>query len=160
MKKFVFLGLVLAVGTSMAFAASISVPWFLDSAALGANPLGLADPAPGQMTFITLMNTTASDLTCAIEYFDQDGASIGPASNNTFSLSPNAATAFRPGINDTINESTSAQAVPNRPDTGDGKKNGSAKITYVKNEGDGPSVSGTVTTYAKNGIGYQHLLGQ
>ena len=156
MKKFVFLGLVLAVGASMAFAATISVPWFLDSAPNDSNPLELTG---GQVTLVTLLNTTSSELTCSIEYFDQDGNSLGPVTNNTFSLSPSAATAFRPvAVNDAGSEGTAGQAVPDRP-TLDGKKNGSLTVTYVKNEGDGPSITGTSTTFAKNGIGYQHLLG-
>ena len=157
MKKFVFLGLVLAVGASMAFAASISVPWFIDNAPAGVDPGALA--AGQQVTFITLLNTTNAALTCSIEYFSATGDPLGPVTNNTFSLSPNAATAFRPAIEDDPNESDAGILVPDRPRDVNTKANGSIKITYVKNEGDGPSVQGTSTLFS-NGIGYQHLLGQ
>jgi hypothetical protein len=159
MKKYAFLGLVLAVGVSMAFASSISVPWFSDNAPNDGNPLNLGG---GTLTLVYLINTTPVDLTCAIEYFSQTGEALGPNSpDNTFNLSPNASVAFRPvAVNDQATEAGAGADVPDRPRDVDTKKNGSLKVSYVGAKGD---VQGKAKTYAGSSastMASEHLLGQ
>jgi len=164
MKK---LGILLAAvaGTTVAFASSLSVPWFVDNAPA-------ANFIPGTTSGVTgivyIKSNVAYNLTCSIEYFSQTGAPLGPANNasladqnNTFVIAPYSAIAFRPVRNDpdTVpggQESAVALLVPNRPLTGinsalaqvghanDGKFNGSLTISWT---GDPTDVQGTFVYY-------------
>jgi hypothetical protein len=133
MKKVAILALMLAMGLSMqAGAASIGIPWFVDSASTGVR----IPPTNGTTTTIIYLNNNSnSPVECAIAYFDQEGNALGPVTNNTFELPANATVAFRPVADDPATvpggqESAVARTVPNRPQGATFANNGSARITY------------------------------
>lgn len=139
MKKVYMLGMVLVTAACFAYAASMSVPWFVDNAAPGT---GLP-PTVGNVSLIYLHNNLESDVTCEIAYYDQDGNFLGPEAplQTTFSIPALATIAFRPVQDDPESdggqESEAAAAVPNRPtanpNTGftSTKTNGSCVIRWT-----------------------------
>ena len=116
---------------------SLSVPWFVDMA-------GVAQRLPaedGKVTsIIYLHNNLTEEFAGLIEYFTQDGVSIGPAwPDNYFTLPASATVAFRPVADDPSSvaggqESEVARAIPNRPmgteGGNDDKKNGSLVVRW------------------------------
>lgn len=129
---------------------STSVPWYVDNAAPGQ----AIPPQDGySMSIVYLHNNRDSELTCLIEYFTQGGIFIGPTTENTFTLPPNASVAFRPVADDPTGaggqEPPLGAAVPNRPRGTDGgndnKKNGSIRIKWLGHPND---VQGIITTYS------------
>ncbi len=166
MKKFMVVALLLAVGVSFAFASSIKVPWFVDSAPQnGGNP-----PASGALGVVYLTsncgpinnNAVASEtgLVCAIKYYNANGelmtnrTATAHASdprdpqNDTFVIPSNASIAFRPFADDTPGatgtmEATAGHLVPNRgtnkvsDNAVDAAQNGSLVISWVDAQADG-----------------------
>lgn len=169
MKKLGMLALAGLISTSVAFASSLSVPWFVDNAPVANFIPGVSGGVTG---IVYLKSNVATNLTCTIEYFSQDGAPLGPANNatladtnNSFVIAPFSSIAFRPVADDPdaaaggLNggqESAVAAAVPNRPLTGvnsalaqvghvnDGKRNGSLTISWT---GSPTDVQGTFVYY-------------
>ncbi|MBX3179495.1 MAG: hypothetical protein KF886_19235 [Candidatus Hydrogenedentes bacterium] len=165
MRKLGVLALMLVVGTSLAFAGSISIPWFVDNAPVANFIPGVSSGVTG---IVYLKSNVGTPLTCEIEYFSQSGVPLGPANNatladtsNSFTIPPFAAVAFRPATHDPDTtpggqESTLAITVPDRPATGvnsvlaqpgqdnDGKRNGSITISWT---GDPTDVQGTFVYY-------------
>lgn len=165
MKKLGLMALLGVIGTSVAFASSLSIPWFVDNAPVANYIPGVASGVTG---IVYLKSNVSYNLTCSIEYFSQAGAPLGPANNatlgstnNTFSIAPFSSVAFRPVRNDPDTtpggqESVVAAAVPDRPLTGvnsvlaqpghvnDGKRNGSLTISWTGNPTD---VQGTFVYY-------------
>jgi len=169
MKKLGLLAAALCVGSTVTFAATLSIPWFVDNAPVANRIPGLATGVTG---IVTLKSNVDTDLVCEIFYFTQSGVSIGPGGNatladptNTFILPARAALAFRPSVNDPDStpggqESTAGVLVPDRPLTGignlpdgtpedpanvnDGKMNGSITIRWT---GDANDVQGTFSYY-------------
>lgn len=165
MKKLGVLALILAAGTSLAFASSLSIPWFVDNAPAANFIPGITNGVTG---IVYLKSNVSYNLTCSIEYFSQDGAPLGPANNstlasqsNTFVLAPYSSVAFRPATDDPATvaggqESAVANAIPDRPTTGvnsvlaqvghvnDGKRNGSLTISWT---GAPTDVQGTFVYY-------------
>ena len=146
MKKALVIMVALAVG-GVAFASSLSVPWFVDTAPTGAK---FPPKVSGVTALIYLHNNKASVVTCSIGYYTAAGTSIGPAApNNTFVIQPNASLAFRPVVSDPATvgggqENTAAGwLVPDRPmgtaGGNDNKPNGSLVITWL---GEGTDVQG------------------
>ena len=129
MKKILVIALML--GTGLAYAASLGVPWFVDNAAIGSNP-----PAAGGTLGIVYLHSNATEvLTVTIEYFTGSGDSIGPLpGSNTFDINPSASIAFRPVAEDSVVEGVTYLLVPNRPRTtilpNDNKKNGSIVLSW------------------------------
>lgn len=120
MKKLALATLVLAVAGTGAFAASLHVPFFVDSAGLydatTGRPLTAPPPSPagsGEAGFIGLKNTTAAPIVLTFRYFQTDGTEhvIAPPAN-TFTLSAFRGIGFRPTVNDAIGEGPIGQAVP------------------------------------------------
>ena len=147
MKKFAFIALVLTVGVTCAFAATLKVPWFVDNAATGVGvpPTGGNDGFLPTLTLVYLSNSTDTVLDCEIEYFSAEGLSLlADQSGNTFSINPFATVAFRPVADDPLTaanpqgqeDATSAAVIPNRPRNLDPKANGSLVITYPGVQGD------------------------
>jgi len=182
MQKLGIVAIALVIGTSMALASSVSVPWFIDNAPEANFVPGVN---PGVMTLVTLKSQIGGDpLVCSIEYYSADGTALGalhpdPAlaalGQNTFTIAPFSALQFRPvaidpdaitvdprdganGVNGG-QEGSQGVLVPDRPQD-DGKKNGSATISWV---GESNWISGQVTiiqTASDGGlISYAHLLG-
>jgi len=165
MKKLGFLALTAVIGTSVAFASSLSIPWFVDNAPVANFIPGVSSGVTG---IVYLKSNVSYNLTCSIEYFSQNGAPLGPANNatladtnNSFVIAPFSSVAFRPVQNDPDStpggqESAVAAAVPDRPLTGvnaalaqvghmnDGKRNGSLTISWAGNPTD---VQGTFVYY-------------
>jgi hypothetical protein len=165
MRKLGILALTLVIGTTVAFASSLSVPWFVDNAPAANFIPGVSSGVTG---IVYLKSNVQSDVTCSIEYFTQDGVPVGPANNstladdnNSFTIPPLAAVAFRPATDDPAStpggqESAIANAIPDRPLTGvnetlagagatnDGKRNGSITISWT---GDATDVQGTFVYY-------------
>ena len=163
MKKLAILGLVLAVGTGVAFASSIGVPWFVDNQAENA---GNPATSSGTTGIITLKNMTDTQKTLEIAYYNAAGEFLGPlAPNNTFTVDAFSSLAFRPVATDpgkgvvdprdslaeTLGGGTEGGQgvlVPNRPRSPDAstpvyvggpidsKKNGSAVISWTGGPGD------------------------
>ena len=97
MKKFVVIAAVMLIGAGAALAASINVPFFLDTTPAG----GGFPPQTGDMFFIGLKNTTASPIVLTIEYRDSAGViSTGSVGNVTFSLNAFESISYRPSILD------------------------------------------------------------
>jgi hypothetical protein len=169
--------LIMLVG-GIAFASSLSIPWYVDNAASNTGLPPVAAVNAG-MSIIYLKSTILDPVVCYIEYFNENGVSLGPdAPNNTFVIAPQAALGFRPVAADASNsvpafagdpnptryqygqEGAAGYAVPNRPrsvDTTtnvpgrtfvDTKKNGSITITWLNA---GPTaVQGSQNAYAAN----------
>lgn len=157
MKKFALIALVLTVGVTCAFAASLKVPWFVDNAP----PAAGIPPTSGTTTLVYLSNNTNSQVVCSIRYFSAGGADLGPNTNNTFSIDPNATVAFRPVANDpsTANggqeNPASGNLVPDRPRDVDTAKNGSLVVTFPGVNG---TLGGQVTAYSSLGFASAHAL--
>jgi hypothetical protein len=161
MKKLSIIAITLMIGTSVVFASTIAVPWFVDN---GPTASGSPAATDGTMTLITLKNTMGTTAECTITYYNAGGDELGPAAldgANTFSIAPLSSLAFRPVKFDPGNsvpvvgvpggqEGTQGRLVPDRPMDyvleeaveGEGgsdvvidtKKNGSATIYW-----DGPA---------------------
>ena len=110
MKKLVVVAAILALGGT-AFAASLNIPWFLDR---GANDAAYP-PAAQEKTFITVKNTTSSDIEVTVSYTSADGsdnAGWTETDMNTFVLEADSSIAWRPAGNDPALEGPGV-AVPN-----------------------------------------------
>jgi hypothetical protein len=171
MKKLGLVVVAMAMITGVAFANSISIPWYVDFAAAD----GTLPPAAGGIaSAVFINNSTGSDIVAHIRYFTQTGADIGPedhnsgGSGNSFNVPALSTVAARLAVDDEVQEaSPGGRDIPNRPldgDGNDGKKNGSAVITYVGAAGD---LNGQITTWDSSNIGtggtaaiygYQHVL--
>mgnify|MGYP003572901609 CR=1 len=159
MKKFLVVAVVLAVGVSFAFASSLKVPWFVDNA-----PEDTTNPPASGLVIgnVFLTNNLATDVECAITYFDKTGADIGfkPATGggatNTFVIPAGASWAFRPVADGGSQEGGAGAVIPNRPDGG---KNGSIRIEYVGANGAiGGYYAYTKTSSTGAVVSYAHLL--
>ena len=156
MKKFAIVAVVMALGAGVAFASSLGVPWFADNAGVAQD----LPPADGRITtLIYLHNNLNATATCQIQYYSAIGQSLGPVTDNTFEISPNASIAFRPVADDpsTVSggqESVEAVLVPNRPRDVSPNKNGSCVIRWF---GEPTDVQGMVLTVSVDSS-YAHLL--
>ena len=187
MRKLSFAALVVLVGTGVAFAASLAVPWFSDS--LPANvgvPVAPAVGKSGSMNLIYLKSNVDTTLVCYITYYNADGVMLGPfPPNNSFTIAPRSALAFRPCAYDpdsTVQnggvrgqEGGQGVLVPDRPispnDTTpipgvgivDTKRNGSCTIEWIggPNDVQGANVN-FITVFNTDGsrttLSYGHLL--
>jgi hypothetical protein len=145
MKKLVLIAALVMVGVGFAYASSLSVPWFIDAKAC--TNAGLPPVTKGVIGLIYLHNNATTDTTCTVQYYTENGDAMGPDDPfNTFVIIPNATIAFRPVADDPASagkgqESSSGQAVPNRPVTSalgglSGLKgNGSAVISWLGGSG-------------------------
>ncbi len=98
MKKLSLLAAMVIFGAGIATAASLAIPWFVDNTAPAA---GLPSDSNGVTGLVNLKNNTEETVTLTIAYFSAEGASLGPpAPDNTFTLPPLAAVAFRPVVED------------------------------------------------------------
>lgn len=161
MKKLSLVVVALLIGAGIAYASSISIPWFVDQADAGAG----WPPVDRTTTLIYLKSNVDEVVTCEITYFSEDGVNLGPEfPANTFTINPKSAVAFRPVVADPIGtlpggttlglEGAQGLAVPDRPRDVDAKKNGSASISWVGGPND---VQGMVATTSK-ALSYAHLL--
>lgn len=161
MKKMTMVMVAMAMVAGIAFASSISIPWFVDNAA----PNTGWPPSAGNTTLIYLKSNVEDVLECEITYFSEDGVNLGPEyPNNTFTISPLSAVSFRPVVEDpngTVEggatnglEGAQGVAVPDRPREVDTKKNGSAMISWVGGPND---LQGMVATTSQ-ALSYAHLL--
>ena len=110
MRKLAVVGLVMAFATGVALAGSVTIPYFLDVA--GTTWTAGTPSGGGAAGFIGILNTTSSAITVTCGYRDGAGVDSSPTAN-TFLLPANANISFRPGVNDTSQEGTLAQTVPN-----------------------------------------------
>ena len=140
MKKALVVMVALTVG-GLAFASSLSVPWFVDTAPAAAK---FPPQVSGVSGIVYLHNNTVTPKPCSIEYFTQAGTSVGPESpDNTFVVAPQASIAFRPVAYDPSTvpggqESIDAGLlVPDRPlitvagEPDEPKKNGALVVTWL-----------------------------
>ena len=164
MKKFAMVAITLVIGTGVAFASSMGLPWYVDNAPN--NAFGSA--FTGILSLVFLHNNTDETMTVSIEYFRQDGKGIGPkeADGNTFTVDPNASIAARLARDDTDiarggqEDPVAGGLVPNRPFDPDVRKfNGSAVFRWIGAPSD---LTGQITSFVGFGDGtfaaYQHLL--
>ena len=134
MKKLSIIAITLMIGTSVVFASSVAVPWFVDN---GPTASGSPASSDGVMTLITLKNTMGTTAECTITYYNAAGFPLGPfgiededtggeVGDNTFSIAPLSSLAFRPVQDDPGNsvpvvgaaggqEGSQGVLVPNRP---------------------------------------------
>jgi hypothetical protein len=100
MKKLAVITALVLVGAGVAYASSLSVPWFVDNANNAAGiPHDFSNtPRQSQVTgVVTLKSNRTDNLTCEITYFTQEGYRLGPfAPDNTFNINALSALAFRP----------------------------------------------------------------
>lgn len=148
MKKLGFVAVMLMVGASVAFASSLSVPWYIDNAPPG---VGLTPPAPFTVALIYLKNNSSTVTVVQISYASADGTQLGPPpGEDTFEILPNATILFRPVATDTDlanggqEEPTTGGLVPNRPRNVQTQKNGSITLRF---EGGPATVQGEVTSF-------------
>lgn len=159
--------IIFLVCCSTAFAASISIPWFVDNAPVKNDIPGINT---GTMSLIFLKSNVNTDLTLSIQYYNQEGTALAPIEDGsgtpytTFILKAKSALAFRPvvidpavnatyplwsatpGVIESVSggqESVQGVHVPDR-DTSDGRKNGSATISWTGTSSD---VQGQITTW-------------
>lgn len=97
MKKLLMSAGLLTLGTTMAVASSLAIPWFVDTAPERNKVPGVADGVTG---IVTIKSNRTDALTVTIEYYNQGGYFLGPLptdpSGNTFSIAPLSSLAFRP----------------------------------------------------------------
>ena len=173
MKKLAIVAVAMTLITGMGFASSLAIPWFVDFAPH--EPGAGLPPASGVASVVYLKNNTGEEVVARIEYFTSTGVAIGPAPDeaggpgNSFAIAALASVGARLGGTDTTSEASPGGAdIPNRPlgtDGGnDGKKNGSARISWVGDPGD---IQGSIVTWDASGratggvsaiYGYSHLL--
>ena len=101
MKKLSVFALLVVCGTSLAVAASLAVPWFVDNAAAKNNLPGVNS---GETGIVFLKSNRTDTVVCTIAYYSAEGWFLGPdgleGRKNTFSINPLSALAFRPTIED------------------------------------------------------------
>ena len=184
MKKASFV-LIMLVG-SIAFASSLSIPWYVDNAPVDN---GLPPTKDGGLSLIYLKSTVNRVLTCEIAYYNEGGAFLGPQPGyNTFTIEPLAALGFRPVADDPIlgltgltgatgttqgQEGKAGVLVPNRPRSAnstmaipgttviDIKKNGSITISWSGIGAEATDLQGSQMAWAKGGttvVSFSHLL--
>ncbi|MCX8063885.1 MAG: hypothetical protein N3G21_01775 [Candidatus Hydrogenedentes bacterium] len=119
MRKISFAVMVVAVGTGIALASSLAIPWFADTAPPAA---GLPHKAPnlqGATNLVYLKSNVDTTLVCSIEYYNGAGQWLGPpAPYNTFTIAPKSALAFRPCVVDPGPAAGSGSFVKLDPATG------------------------------------------
>jgi hypothetical protein len=171
---------------SIAFASSVSIPWYVDNAPANT---GLPPTSDGALSIIFLKSTVNHILTCEIAYYNADGVPLGPQSpNNTFTINPLSAVGFRPVCDDPIlgltspagvtgtnggQEGVSGVVIPNRPRSAnattaipgstviDVKKNGSITISWFGADASATDLQGSQMAWAKGGttvVSFSHLL--
>lgn len=149
----------LVVGANVALAASLGVPWYVDTADVAtgipqSNWLSNTNKGGVVTGLVTLKSNVATTLVCSITYYSADGVDLGPAApDNTFEIAPLSALAFRPVANDPSvaaggiaggQEGAQGVLVPDRPRDVDTKKNGSIVISWA---GDPTDVQGQVAYF-------------
>ena len=159
MKKLSTVMMMALIG-GMAFASSLGIPWFVDNAA---ESQGAAwPPTQGTRTYIYLHNNTTDDIVCSIAFYSAEGQFVGPQDDlntpyddTTFVIPALSTLAYAPvaDLGSTGGESAAAAAIPNRP-LPDGKKNGSAVITWAGGPNDIQGMLATANTL----LSYAHLL--
>ena len=104
MKKLsLVVAMVLVAG--MAYASSLSIPWFVDQ---NVTAVGMPINTTAVLTTIFLKSNVDDVIQCEIAYFAADGTPLGPgipgtpSENvpNTFNIAPRSALAFRPSVHD------------------------------------------------------------
>ena len=96
MKKLAIVATIMALGTGAALAASLNVPFFLDSTP----PNLFFPPQQDVMFFVGLKNTSAGTITVTVAYQNDTGGDTTGAGSTTFSLDPGESISFRPHIAD------------------------------------------------------------
>lgn len=97
MKKLSVFALMVICAASVAVAASMGVPWFVDNApALS----GIPQATKGVTGIVTLKSNRTDTVVCTIAYYSQEGYFLGPVTDNTFSIAPLSSCAFRPVLDD------------------------------------------------------------
>ena len=161
MKKYAIAAVVMALGVSGAFAASLGVPSFIDNAPVKTGQPAQVDPAGPTnviMGLVTLKNNTSSDIECSIQYYSLDGDALGPVNfaDSTFTIAADSSLIFRPVAEDpakgvttrggfTETEGGGAEGqqgvlVPDRPMDVSTAKTGSITISWT---GDATDISGS-----------------
>ncbi len=187
MRNLSFAALLVLVGTGVAFASSLAVPWFADTLPPNVGvPVHPTVGKSGTMNLIYLKSNVDTTLTCYITYYNADGVCLGPfPPNNSFTIAPKSALAFRPCAYDPDStvpggaargqEGGQGVLVPDRPispnDTTpipgvgivDTKRNGSCVIEWIggPNDVQGANVN-FITVFNTDGsrttLSYGHLL--
>jgi len=75
MKKVMMMMVIMALMGGVAFAASLSIPWFADNAKAGD---GWPPKEAGVATIVYLKNNTADPIECKIAYYSNVGDPLGP----------------------------------------------------------------------------------
>jgi hypothetical protein len=149
-KKIALLAGVIVLGAGVAFASSLSVPFFLDRAPND----GAFPPTAREASFVALHNNLSVDLEVEVDYYDagQDGTVEQQTPDNpTFLLPGNSTYSFRPVGNDPTTE-VNASVVPNMPG---GEKAGSVIVTWVGGPAD---IQGRLVQVGTTGNAFSYLL--
>ena len=70
MKKLAIMAVALMVGTSLAFAASLAIPWYVDN---GATFNGIPGAVNGVTGIVTIKSNRTDVLDCAVSYYNAEG---------------------------------------------------------------------------------------
>jgi len=148
MKKLSVFAMATMLVGSVAFAATVQVPWFNDNGGdVIAGSGGVPSGSTGAASWIRIKNNHTASVTCTITYYDRDGVMIVPTPN-TFGLTAGQVQAWRPGRLDPA-EGQGA-LVPNSTAT-----NGSAVIT---SDGPANTLMGSVTIIKTTGNESAYLV--
>lgn len=104
MKKFALIAMIGLVASSVAFAASLSVPFFNDRAGEDGNlrPADASGSFTGAAAYVGLKNQTNAPIVITLQYF-QGGTEYTPTAN-TWEIPANDTITFRPWATDAITE--------------------------------------------------------
>ena len=125
-----------------AFASSLAVPWFWDSAPDGSG----YPPSEGSSTYIALKNNTDETLVCQVIYYLPDGEVQEAV--NTFEIAASSARSYRPAGTDGSEGSASVI----------GNADGAAGSAVIKFVGDATDVQGRLLQVEAAGDLAMYLL--
>ena len=135
MKKLGLIALVTIVSAATALAGTVVIPFFVDTAGVDwSSGTGTPSSPAGDCSFLWVKNTTGGTITCTVAYRTgagvADGPTPSPGNHNTFVLAPYQGIGWRPGNEDTTQESAQALDIGNM-DSGYPNQAGSATITWT-----------------------------
>lgn len=152
MKKVMLVTLLMG---GLAFAASLNVPFFLDTNTVDTYPPPAGTALTAVNGFIGLHNNTGSPIVITVTYRRANGVDITPAAN-TFSLSADTSVSWTPVTNLPSTEGVGA-GVPNA--SGTSIYAGSATISWSGNVDDIQGRYVQVENFSGAGLaGFGHLL--
>ena len=154
MKKLGLIALVAMFAGATALAGTAVIPFFVDTAGTTWSNQIPGSPS-GAASFIRVINKSGGTITCTVAYALVDGSSAGPASGNTFALTAGQGIGWRPGNDDSVNESATARAIGNMS-VAYPLQVGSCTITWT---GAGANITAALAQISSSSAGMQGMYG-